>query len=156
MDKRVDRASRLIHAPPSRIYEAFATPGAMEKWLPPEGMTGLMLAFDFREGGAYRMRLSYNDQDHVTGKTSDHSDEVEAGFIGLIPDQCIVQSVTFNSESAEFAGEMRITWVFDEVDQGANVTVLCEDVPEGIRAEDHEAGLTSTLRNLAAFTEDIK
>ena len=31
----------------------------MERWLPPHNMTGDMLHFDFREGGFYRMRLSY-------------------------------------------------------------------------------------------------
>lgn len=33
------------------------------------------------------------------------------------------------------------------------MTVRCEDVPAGIRAEDHAAGLQSTLDNLAAFVE---
>jgi len=33
--KRIDKASRLINAPPSKIYEAFATPDALETWLPP-------------------------------------------------------------------------------------------------------------------------
>lgn len=34
MSKRVDTASKLIHAPASRIYAAFATESAMETWLP--------------------------------------------------------------------------------------------------------------------------
>lgn len=37
--------------------------------------------------------------------------------------------------------------------EGTEVTIVCEDVPEGIRQEDHEAGLNSTLENLAVFTE---
>jgi hypothetical protein len=61
--------------------------------------------------------------------------------------------VSFVSERSEFAGLMRMTWSFDPVEQGTEVTVRCEDVPEGIRAEDHEAGLASTLANLATFTE---
>jgi uncharacterized protein YndB with AHSA1/START domain len=53
---RVDAAAKLIDAPAHRLYQAFAQPGAIERWLPPEGMTGEMLEFDFREGGRYRMR----------------------------------------------------------------------------------------------------
>jgi len=34
------------------------------------------------------------------------------------------------------------------------VTVRCEDVPAGIRPEDHQAGLASTLNNLAEFVEE--
>jgi hypothetical protein len=33
------------------------------------------------------------------------------------------------------------------------VTVRCENVPAGIQADDHQAGLKSTLSNLAAFAE---
>jgi uncharacterized protein YndB with AHSA1/START domain len=113
MAKRVDRASGMINASPSRIYEAFAAPGAMETWLPPEGMTATMLAFDFREGGMYRMRVSYDDREHTPGKTSEHSDEVEVRFDRLVPGQLIEQSVRFNSESPVFSKEMRITWALD-------------------------------------------
>jgi uncharacterized protein YndB with AHSA1/START domain len=156
MAKRVDRAKRMINAAPSRVYEAFATPGAMETWLPPEGMTATMLAFDFREGGMYRMQLSYDDREHTSGKTSEHSDEVEVRFDKLVRDQLIKQSVRFNSESPAFSGEMRITWTLDKVGRGTNVTVCCEDVPDGIRPEDHEAGLMSSLRKLARFSEGGK
>jgi len=153
MSDRVDAASKLIHASASAIYRAFATPGAMEAWLPPRGMTGTMLAFDFREGGSYRMRLAYGDSQHTSGKTSQNADEVEVRFVTLIPDSHIEQAVNFKSEDAAFSGEMRITWTFNSMPTGTFVTVRCENVPSGIRAEDHQAGLASTLSNLAAFTE---
>ena len=78
MSKFVDKASRLIRAPSSKIYRSLATSQAVESWLPPQGMTGTMLEFAFREGGAYRLRLTYND------------------------------AVTFESDDPAFAGEMRI------------------------------------------------
>jgi hypothetical protein len=70
-------------------------------------MTGSILAFDFREGGLYRMRLSYNEQEHLPGKTSERSDEVEVRFLKLVADKRIEQAVTFNTERSEFSGEMR-------------------------------------------------
>ncbi|MET3549076.1 hypothetical protein ABID47_005708 [Paenibacillus favisporus] len=33
------------------------------------------------------------------------------------------------------------------------VTIVCENVPAGIRKEDHDVGLRSTLENLALYTE---
>ena len=150
---RIDRASRTIHAPPSAIYRAFENARAMESWLPPKGMTGRMLAFDFREGGFYRMRLTYSDPNHSRGKSSENTDEVEVQFLKLIEDRCIEQGVTFNSDNPDLSGMMKVTWTFLPVPQGTEVTVRCENVPEGVRPDDHEAGLISTLENLAEFTE---
>jgi uncharacterized protein YndB with AHSA1/START domain len=153
MSARVDRASRQIQVSPAAIYRAFAEPGAMERWLPPEGMSGTMLHFDFREGGSYRMRLTYAGPDRGSGKTSDDADEVEVRVMGLEPGRRIEQEVTFDSEDPAFAGTMRMTWTFEPDARGTRVTVRAEDVPVGIRPEDHEAGLHSSLEKLARFVE---
>jgi uncharacterized protein YndB with AHSA1/START domain len=153
MTARIDSASRLIHASPSDIYRAFAQPGSMEQWLPPENMTGKMLRFDFRAGGSYRMRLTYKGSHDGRGKTSDDSDEVEVRLVSLEPGQRIVQEGEFESDDPAFAGTMRMTWTFEPSDGGTRVTVRAENVPEGIRPEDHQAGLNSSLANLARFTE---
>lgn len=112
-----------------------------------------MLTFDFREGGSYRIRLTYNEPQRTPGKTSEDSDEVEVRFVKLVPDQRIEQAVTFNSDDTAFSGEMRIIWTLEAARSGTLVTVRCENVPTGVRPEDHEAGLNSTLSNLATFAE---
>jgi uncharacterized protein YndB with AHSA1/START domain len=150
---RIDEASRTIRARANRIFEAFESSKALESWLPPEGMTGRVLSFSFREGGGYRMRLTYNEPSHPSGKTTEGSDEVEVRFLKLVASSRIEQVVEFDSEATEFAGSMKMTWSFEGVDEETKVTVRCEDVPGGIRPEDHQAGLTSTLENLAKFTE---
>ena len=61
-------------------------------------MTGRMLAFEFREGGAYRLRLTYNDPHHATGKTSSDADDVDVRFVRLVQGRCIEQAVTFESD----------------------------------------------------------
>ena len=71
----------------------------------------------------------------------------------LIPDGRIVQVIEFESEDPAFAGTMTVDWTLADVPGGTEVTILCENVPEGIRPDDHETGLRSTLENLAAFTE---
>jgi uncharacterized protein YndB with AHSA1/START domain len=151
---RVDSATSKIPAPAHLIYQAFAEPGAMERWLPPDGMTGEMVAFDFRAGGGYRMRLRYDDPRHAPGKTSSDTDEVSARITELVPGERIVQAVTFESDDPRFAGEMMLTWRFSSEADGTLVEVRAEHVPEGISAADHEAGLRSTLQNLVAFVRE--
>lgn len=48
---------------------------------------------------------------------------------------------------------MKQTWLLESISEGTKVTIICENVPEGIRKEDHDTGLRSTLENLATFTE---
>jgi len=153
-EERGARVSRTIKAPRRSIYQAFLDPEAMASWLPPEGMTGRVCMLDAREGGAYRMSLTYADPNHSTrGKTSKHTDVVRGRFIELRPHERIVQRVEFESEDPAFAGAMTIHWTFVDVPGGTEVTIVCENVPEGIRPDDHATGMRSTLENLAAFTE---
>ena len=152
--ERSTRVSRIIKAPRRTIYQAFLDPQALVSWLPPGGMKGDVHEFDAREGGGYRMSLTYVNSAHSPrGKTSEHTDVVRARFLELIPDERIVQLIEFESKDPAFAGPMTIKWTLADVPGGTEVTVLCEGVPEGIRPNDHEAGIRSTLENLAAFTE---
>ncbi|MBB4838196.1 uncharacterized protein YndB with AHSA1/START domain [Sphingomonas kyeonggiensis] len=151
---RTDRASRLIKAPASRIWRAFIDPAELVRWLPPEGMTGEMLAFDARPGGGYRMALSYDDPEQdAPGKTSENADVVEVRFTALNPGRSIVQAAVFDSEDPAFAGTMRMTWTLEPADGGTRVAITCEDVPQGIGKQDHVQGLKSSLANLAGFVE---
>jgi uncharacterized protein YndB with AHSA1/START domain len=154
MSKRIDSASRFIPASPAAVYRAFAAPEAMQQWLPPANMTATLLHFEFHEGGGYRMRLTYRDTADGRGKTTGDSDEVDVRFVRLIESQRIEQAVVFDSDDPAFSGTMRMTWTFEPSGSGTLVTVRAGDVPSGIRPEDHEAGLNSTLDNLAAFLDD--
>ncbi|HET8729337.1 MAG TPA: SRPBCC family protein [Alphaproteobacteria bacterium] len=152
--KRTDRASRVIKASPGTIYRAFVEPESLVSWLPPKGMKGHLRAFDPREGGTYCMALTYDEPGgSAPGKTSDETDVVMGRFLELVPDERVVQAIEFESDDPAFAGAMTMTWSLAAVPEGTEVTILCENVPEGIRPEDHDAGLRSTLENLAAFTE---
>ena len=152
--RRTDSASRVIRASPRTIYQACLDPEALASWLPPEGMKGHIDVFDPREGGTFRMALAYEGSGHsMFGKTSEHSDVIRGQFLELVPDEQIVQQVGFEADDPAFAGAMTMTWTLAAVPGGTKVTILCENVPVGIRPEDHAAGLRSTLENLAAFTE---
>lgn len=153
MTRRVDSASRLISATPGALYAAFAEPGAMEQWIPPSGMSGKMVHFDFREGGSYRMRLTYAEPHLGPGKSSEDSDDVEVRVTRLDEGRRIELEGSFESADPAFSGIMRMIWTFKPEQAGTLVTVRDENVHEGIRPAEHEAGLNSSLDNLAGFTE---
>jgi uncharacterized protein YndB with AHSA1/START domain len=150
---RTDTASRVIAAPPERVYAALVDPDALVRWLPPDGMTGSFERFDARPGGSYRLVLTYLDASAAPGKTNADSDVVDARFIDVVPGTRLVQSVDFVSDDPANAGTMTMTWDLAAVDGGTRVDIRADDVPAGISAEDHAAGLASSLANLAAYLE---
>lgn len=151
---RTDTASRTIRASPGAIYRAFVAPTSLAVWLPPEGMTARIERFEPHIGGSYRIVLTYDDPGDATpGKATEDSDVAEGRFVALVPGERIVWEVAFPSEDPAFAGTMTMSWRLKEVRDGTEVTILCENVPAGIRKEDHDVGLRSTLENLAHFVE---
>jgi uncharacterized protein YndB with AHSA1/START domain len=144
------RTSRIIRAGPQELYDAFIDPAALVAWLPPAEMTGKIHAFDTRVGGGYRMSLFYPPDDRAhRGKTSDREDMVDVRFVELAPPRRIVEAVTFVTTDPALLGEMTMTSTFDEVTGGTEVTLLFENLPPGLRAEDNEAGARLSLEQLA-------
>ena len=149
---RVDAASRVVAATPELVYAALTDPDAWLSWLPPSGMSARIEHFDLRVGGGYRLVLTYDRPDAgQLGKTSADSDVVEGRFVELVPGERVAQEVDFTSDDPSYAGTMRMTWSVAAHPDGAEVSFRAEDVPAGISAEDHRAGLLSSLANLARF-----
>jgi uncharacterized protein YndB with AHSA1/START domain len=116
-------------------------------------MTGRFERFDARPGGSYRLVLTYSDASGAPGKATVDSDIVEARFVDIVPGVQVVQAVDFISDDPAYAGTMTMTWEVTAVEAGTRVDIVAEDVPDGISAEDHAAGLASSLTNLAAYVE---
>lgn len=151
---RIDAASKLIQASPAKVYQAFLNPAAVSSWLPPGGMKAEVHLYEPKEGGQFRITLTYMDTDHAApGKSSDHSDVVQGRFAELSPNERMVWLVDFESEDMRFSGTMKMTWNFKPAAQGTEVIVTAENAPEGIPPEDHEVGLRLTLNKLAEFVE---
>ena len=150
---RTDRASRVIAAPPERVWAALVDPEALLAWLPPGGMIGRFERFDARSGGSYRMVLTYSDASGAPGKATPDSDIVEARFVDIVPGERVVQAVDFVSDDPAYADTMIMTWEVAAADSGTRVNIVAEDVPDGISAEDHASGLDSSLTKLAAYLE---
>lgn len=148
------QVSRIVKAPRHAAYRACLDPEAVAAWLAPDGMKGHVHVFDAREGGTFRMSLTYQNPQHSpSGKTSTDTDTFHGRFVELVPDERIVEVIEFESADATFAGEMKLTTSFADTDEGTEITLLCQDIPAGIRPEDNEMGCRSSLQNLAVLIE---
>lgn len=150
---RTDSASRRVAAPADRVHRALVEPDALAVWLPPSGMHGRFEWFDLRPGGGYRLVLTYADASASPGKTTAGSDVVEARVVEIVPGARVVAAVDFVADDPAFAGTMTMTWEVTATDDGCRVDLRADDVPSGISADDHAAGMRSSLDNLAAFVE---
>jgi uncharacterized protein YndB with AHSA1/START domain len=150
---RTDTGSRVLAVTPERVYAALVDPQALAQWVPPTGMTGRIERFDLRPGGSYRMVLTYTDPSSASGKSSADSDVVDARFVDIVPGSRVVTEVEFVSDDPAFAGPMTMTWQVTAVPGGSRVDITAANVPDGISAADHAAGLASSLANLAGYLD---
>ncbi len=150
---RTDTASRVVRADARHVYAALVDPEALAQWLPPNGMTGRFERYDARPGGSYRLVLTYDDGVNAKGKATPDSDVVDVRFLELVPEERLIQAVDFVSEDPAFAGTMMMTWTLGPHDDGTLVKIRADDVPSGIRAEDHEVGLNASLAQLEEFLQ---
>jgi uncharacterized protein YndB with AHSA1/START domain len=146
------QVSKIIKAPRPAIYQACLDPDALAFWRVPDTMKGQMHVFEAREGGTFRMSLTYQDlAQSPGGKTSEATDTFQGRFVELVPDEKIVEVIEFESQDPRFAGEMTMTTSLTDTGEGTEITVLCEDIPAGIRPEDNEVGTQQALQKLATL-----
>lgn len=151
---RTDTASRVIPAPKDTVFAALVDPGALIRWLPPKGMTARFEHFDASPGGSYRMTLTYAEPPASGGKSTDDTDVVEARFVEITSGARVVQAVDFDSPDP-LPGTMTMTWSVTARDDGTLVEMRADNVPSAIAVEDHLAGMTSSLANLADYISGV-
>jgi uncharacterized protein YndB with AHSA1/START domain len=146
------RVVRHIHASRAAIYRALLDARSIEAWRVPAGMTCVVHELDPREGGSFRVSLTY-DEPTETGKTTAHTDTYRGHFARLVPDEQVVEVIEFETTSADLRGQMTMTTTLADADGGTDVTVEHEGIPSGLSAADNELGTRMALDNLAALVE---
>ena len=109
--------SRVVEAPPERVYEAFVDPDELAEWYHPPGFGAEVHDFDATEGGSYRITMAGQ-----TPETEEHAHTYDGNFEVLEPGQRIVQRET----PPDAGGEMMVTITFEDVADGTEVTVTLE------------------------------
>lgn len=119
----------------------------------PAGMTSHVHEYDGREGGSFRISLTY-DTSTSTGKTTAHTDTFHGRFAKVVPDKEVVQVVEFETDDPTMQGEMTITYLLADADEGTVVTGVHEHLPEGLSVADNELGWSLSMNKLAELVEN--
>jgi uncharacterized protein YndB with AHSA1/START domain len=141
-----------INAPRAAVYRALTDARAIARWKVPAGMTCHVHKFDAREGGAFRVSLTY-EAPTGTGKTTAHTDTYRGRFARLVPDEQVVEIVEFETADPALQGEMTITTTLVDADGGTDLVAVHDNLPSGVSPADNETGWRSSLAKLATLVE---
>jgi uncharacterized protein YndB with AHSA1/START domain len=139
-----------VNAPCAAVYRALVDADAVATWMVPTGMTSHVHEFDAREGGFFRISLTY-DEPTRTGKTTAHTDTYHGRFVKLVPSEQVVEVVEFETADPAMRGEMTITISLTGANGGTDVMAVHEDLPPGLSTSDNDTGWRSSLAQLAAL-----
>jgi uncharacterized protein YndB with AHSA1/START domain len=141
-----------VNAPRTIVYRALLDAEAVVRWKVPDGMTSEVHAFDGREGGVYRVSLTY-DAPTRAGKTSAHTDTYHGRFVKLVPDEQVVEAMEFETDDPAMQGEMTSTITLRDADGGTHVIAVHDGLPAGVAPADNELGWRLSLAKLAKLVE---
>ena len=118
----------------------------------PTGMTSHVHAFDPREGGSFRISLTY-DEPTASGKTTAHTDTYHGYFLSLITNEQVVEIVEFETADPAMRGAMTITITLADADGGTDIVAVHDALPPGLSIVDNERGWRSSLAKLTEYVE---
>jgi uncharacterized protein YndB with AHSA1/START domain len=149
---RSTRITRRVNAPRATVYRALLDADAVGTWMVPTGMTSHVHAFDPREGGAFRISLTY-DAPTGAGKTTAQTDTYHGHFVTLVPDEQVVEVFEFETTDPALRGEMTITITLADANGATDVLAVHDGLPPGLSPADNEVGWQLSLAKLAALVE---
>ena len=115
-------------------------------------MTAEVHDFEGREGGAFRISLTY-DAPNGAGKTTSQTDTYHGHFAQLVPDELVVEVLEFETTDPALSGQMKVTTMLSDGDGGTDVLIVHDGIPDRVPVGDNETGTRMSLANLAALVE---
>src|SRR6266404_7003014 len=129
------RINHRMNAPRASVYRALTDARAVATWMVPTGMTSHVHAFDAREGGSFRISLTY-DAPTATGKTTAHTDTFHGRFVKLVTNEQVVEVIEFETTDPALRGEMTITYTLADAGRGTDVLAVHDRLPPGLPGAD--------------------
>ena len=134
------------------MYRALLDPQAVARWRAPDGMSAEVHEFDPREGGRFRVSLTYEAPDPV-GKSGAHTDTYHGHFAHLVPNERVVEIIEFESADDDLRAPMTLTTTLRDSADGTEVRLTHDGVPDSVPRADNETGTRMALDNLARLVE---
>ena len=141
-----------MNAPRPAVYQTLLDANAVARWRVPEGMTSHVHEFDAREGGSFRISLSYDAPGRI-GKSAPRTDTYHGHFARLVPDEQVVEVLEFETADPALGGTMTITTTLTDADGRTDILVVHQGIPDSVPAADNETGTRMALANLARLVE---
>lgn len=146
------RLSQHVNAPRADVYRALLDAHAVATWMVPNDMASHVHTFDGREGGSFRISLTYHTPSGA-GKTTAHTDTYHGRFVKLVPYEQVVEVMEFETTDDTMRGEMTITFILTEADGGTDLLGIHDNLPPGVAPADNETGWRMALEKLARLVE---
>lgn len=147
------RVSGHVDAPRAAVYRALVSAEAIARWRVPTGMRAEVHEFDAREGGGFRVSLTYEAPD-ASGKSAAHTDTYHGRFARLVPNEQVVEVLEFEAADPALGGAMTLTTTLTDAEGGGtDVLMVHEGIPDAVPAADNETGTRMALENLARLVE---
>jgi uncharacterized protein YndB with AHSA1/START domain len=133
---------RRIKASPARVWAAITQPDQMIQWWSPDAGPTLSAEADVRPGGRFSIvfRLLNGEEHNPTGV-----------YREVVPDRKLVFTW-------EWAGrpeaESLVTFQLEPIDDGVELTLIHERLPDEAARESHDAGWRGFLDKLSGFLGD--
>lgn len=137
------RLHRVLRATPERVYRAFLDAGALVKWLPPHGFTGVVHHLQAEVGGSYRMSF--------TNFTTGAGHSFGGDYLELVPHERIRYTGKF--EDPNLPGEMQTTVSLMQTPFGTEINIVQEGIPEMIPEHACYLGWQESLALLTLLVE---
>jgi uncharacterized protein YndB with AHSA1/START domain len=141
----------LVRARRAEVYAALLDPDAVQRWRVPDGMTAEVHEWEAREGGRFRVSLTYRGEE--AGKSGAHTDTYAGHFARLVPDEQVVEVLAFETDDPQLGGEMTMTTTLRDSEGGTEVELVHDGVPDAVRREDNELGSRMALAKLTECVE---
>lgn len=150
--ERTVTVTRLVHAPRAAVYRALLDPEAVAIWRVPPSMSAVVHELDPREGGTFRISLTYATSGRV-GKSAGATDTCRGRFTRLEPDTMVREVIEFETKDPRLRGPFTITTVLADAPGGTRVDITHEGLPPGVALADERRGTAEALEQLARLVE---
>lgn len=130
---------RRIKAPPSRVFAAITRPDQMLHWWGPDAGPTLSVEADVRPGGRFSIvfRLLNGDEHNPTGV-----------YREVVPDRKLIFTWEWRDAPER---ESLVTFLLRPIDEGTELTLIHELLPDEAARRSHEAGWAGLLDKLPPF-----
>ena len=133
------RISRHVNAARAAVYEALLDARAVATWMVPAGMTSHVHQFDAREGGSFRISLTYHEPTG-TGKTTAHTDTFHGPLRQARTERAGCRSGRVRDRRSHTARQMTITITLAVADGGTDIFTVHDGLLPGLSTAGNETG----------------